>query len=257
MAKLLYQGHSSFRLTTAAGKVIYIDPFAGEGYKPLADLIVITHEHYDHNDVSKVPTAPRTIIIRSADALNGGVYRNFDYCGCHIQAVPAYNEHHDRSQCVGYLIDVDGARLYFAGDTSYTDYMPTLGKMAIDYAMLPIDGVFNMFPGDEGDVRIAYRRNGQLFGEVAHLNKSSGDRIEPRCKICSACGGCCFQQYAYSAQLLYKQKKVQEQFRKVGHLEVSVLPTIGMNAEFELRKDLGKLAEKGIEQRIILARQTS
>ena len=108
MAKLLYQGHSSFRLTTAAGKVIDIDPFAGEGYKPLADLIVITHEHYDHNDVSKVPTTPRTIIIRSADALNGGVYRNFDYCGCHIQAVPAYNEHHDRSQCVGYLIDVDG-----------------------------------------------------------------------------------------------------------------------------------------------------
>jgi L-ascorbate metabolism protein UlaG (beta-lactamase superfamily) len=146
MAKLLYQGHSSFRLTTAAGKVIYIDPFAGEGYKPLADLIVITHEHYDHNDVSKVPTTPRTIIIRSADALNGGVYRNFDYCGCHIQAVPAYNEHHDRSQCVGYLIDVDGVRLYFAGDTSYTDYMPTLGKMAIDYAMLPIDGVFNMGP---------------------------------------------------------------------------------------------------------------
>jgi 23S rRNA (uracil1939-C5)-methyltransferase len=98
-----------------------------------------------------------------------------------------------------------------------------------------VDG---MFPGDEGDVRIAYRRNGQLFGEVAHLNKSSGDRIEPRCKICSACGGCCFQQYAYSAQLLYKQKKVQEQFRKVGHMEVSVLPTIGTDDPYYYRNKI-------------------
>jgi len=98
-----------------------------------------------------------------------------------------------------------------------------------------VDG---MFPGDEGDVRITYRRNGQLFGEVAHLNKSSGDRIEPRCKICSACGGCCFQQYAYSVQLLYKQKKVQEQFRKVGHMEVSVLPTIGMDDPYYYRNKI-------------------
>ena len=38
MAKLLYQGHASLRLTTNSGKVIYVDPFAGEGYEPTADL---------------------------------------------------------------------------------------------------------------------------------------------------------------------------------------------------------------------------
>ncbi|MBP5092123.1 MAG: MBL fold metallo-hydrolase [Bacilli bacterium] len=146
MAKLLYQGHASFRLTTAEGKVIYIDPFAGVGYDKKADMILITHEHYDHNAVDIVNKDERTIQIRSSDALIGGVYYSFDYFGCHIQAVPAYNDHHNREECVGYLIDVEGVRLYFAGDTSTTDYMETLGKMDIDYAFLPIDGIYNMGP---------------------------------------------------------------------------------------------------------------
>ena len=48
MAKLLYQGHGSFRITTDEGKVIYVDPFAGEGYDLSADGILVTHGHYDH-----------------------------------------------------------------------------------------------------------------------------------------------------------------------------------------------------------------
>ena len=49
MATLLYQGHGSLRLTTDSGRVIYIDPFAGEGYDAPADLILVTHQHHDHN----------------------------------------------------------------------------------------------------------------------------------------------------------------------------------------------------------------
>ena len=146
MAKLLYQGHASFRLETKEGKIIYIDPFAGEGYDKMADLILVTHEHYDHNAVDIVPKGDRTIQIRSKDALQDGRYFAFDYFGCHIQAVPAYNKNHKKEECVGYLIDVDGVRLYFAGDTSTTDYMETLGRMGVDYAFLPIDGIYNMGP---------------------------------------------------------------------------------------------------------------
>ena len=52
MAELLYQGHGSFRICTAAGAVIYVDPFAGDGYDRAADLVLVTHEHYDHNQVA-------------------------------------------------------------------------------------------------------------------------------------------------------------------------------------------------------------
>ena len=78
MATLLFQGHASCRVTTRSGAVIYIDPFAGEGYDLPADLVLITHEHPDHNDLGKVTLKPDATVIRSADALAGGQYHTFD-----------------------------------------------------------------------------------------------------------------------------------------------------------------------------------
>lgn len=151
MAKLFYQGHSSFRLTTDEGIVIFIDPFAGEGYKTPADLVLITHEHYDHNAINLITRKPSTIIIRSADALAGGVYRHFDEFGVRIQAVPAYNSHHQRNQCVGYVLNFDGICLYHAGDTDLIPEMKDLAKYQIDYALLPIDGFYTMKPEDAAE----------------------------------------------------------------------------------------------------------
>ena len=48
MAKLLYQGHGSYRITADDGRVLYVDPYAGEGYDKPADIVLITHEHSDH-----------------------------------------------------------------------------------------------------------------------------------------------------------------------------------------------------------------
>jgi L-ascorbate metabolism protein UlaG (beta-lactamase superfamily) len=146
MTKLLYQGHSSVRITTNDGKYIFIDPFAGEGYDKPASLVLITHEHYDHNGINLINLTPRTIVIRAKDAYSGLIYRDFDECGVHIHAVAAYNAHHKKSECVGYVIDVDGIRIYHAGDTDNIPEMKDLTKLKIDYALLPIDGVYTMTP---------------------------------------------------------------------------------------------------------------
>jgi 23S rRNA (uracil1939-C5)-methyltransferase len=95
-----------------------------------------------------------------------------------------------------------------------------------------------MFPGEEGEVEISYRRAGELYGTLLKLTKTSPDRIEPRCKVASACGGCEFQQYAYKAQLLYKQKKVKEQFRKIAHMDVNPLPCLGMDNPYFYRNKI-------------------
>ncbi len=89
--------------------------------------------------------------------------------------------------------------------------------------------VTDIYPGEVGDIEIDYRRNGQLFGHVKRLANKSQDREEVRCPYFYQCGGCQFQDYAYSAQLLYKQNKVKEQFRKIAHMDVNPLPTLGMD----------------------------
>lgn len=152
MAKLLYQGHASLRITSDAGKVLYVDPYAGEGYEPTADLVLVTHEHYDHNATHIVPMSQRTIVVHSKDAFSDGIYRDFDYFGFEVHAVPAGNKNHDPSECVGFLIKVDGVLIYVAGDTDYMPFMNRLSRRGIDYAFLPIDGIYNMGPEEASRV---------------------------------------------------------------------------------------------------------
>ncbi len=144
MARLLYQGHGSFRLTTAAGAVVYVDPFAGEGYDRPADIILVTHEHGDHNAVFLVPKKPETVIFRSSDMHTGREYKTKTVLDVTVTAVPAYNRNHPADQCVGYMVEADGLRLYFAGDTSKTEEMGRMRSLNLDYAFLPTDGVYNM-----------------------------------------------------------------------------------------------------------------
>lgn len=145
MGQLLYQGHGSYRITTSEGIVIYIDPFAGEGYDVEADLILVTHEHNDHNHVELPKKKDTTIIIRQNTLKRGTIYNKTHVYGVEIEAVQAYNKNHDKSCCVGYVLRFDGIVLYAAGDTSLTDDMQNkLPLYDIDYALLPIDGIYNM-----------------------------------------------------------------------------------------------------------------
>lgn len=144
MAKLLYQGHGSMRLISKAKTVVYIDPYAGEGYDRQADLILVTHQHHDHNQIDLPPHADGCRIIQNMDALGEDGYRKFTVKDIEIEAVQAYNEKHAKSECVGYLVSVDGVLVYFSGDTARTEQMDTFAQRKIDYAFLPIDGIYTM-----------------------------------------------------------------------------------------------------------------
>lgn len=147
MGKLFYQGHGSYRIVSDKGIVIYVDPFAGEGYDLPADIILITHEHPDHNNLTLLHQNQGCTVIRPETILINGVYGSQSIDGIAIQAVPAYNSGHDKNKCVGYVIEVDGIKIYASGDTSTTDYMKdVLSQEKIDYALLPIDGFYNMNP---------------------------------------------------------------------------------------------------------------
>lgn len=145
MSEMLYQGHGSFRLTTNEGKTIYVDPYVGEGYDVPADLILVTHEHHDHNEVTRIAhQTPGCRVLRAADMLQNGVYRTEEAAGVTVQAVQAYNRNHAKEECVGFVLSFDRLTFYASGDTSRTEEMEELAKKHLDYAVYPCDGVYNM-----------------------------------------------------------------------------------------------------------------
>ena len=143
--ELYYQGHASARIETAEGKVIYIDPFAGDGYDLPADLILITHDHFDHTQTDLIREKnPDCVIISQKEALEGGTHQSFDFDYVKVEAVEAgYNRNHNVKDCVGYVLTFSNdAKVYFSGDTSKTPQMAEMD--GIDYAFFCCDGVYNM-----------------------------------------------------------------------------------------------------------------
>ena len=145
--KLFYMGHASLRVVTEDGKVIYIDPFIDSDYSMPADLILETHDHYDHSQLDKVKNLNDGYkIITEKDALANGIHNSFVFPFVKITSVEAgYNKNHDVNRCVGYVLEFNnGKKLYVSGDTSKTKQMAEMSSMNIDYAFYCCDGVYNM-----------------------------------------------------------------------------------------------------------------
>lgn len=159
MAPIHWLHHSSFRIETG-GKIIYIDPYKIIGTVP-ADYIFITHEHPDHlspADIKKI-AGKNTLIICSpqcAPELKGyniKVVRPgdvFEVGGIKCEAVAAYNNwkpfHQKKDQKVGYILEINGSRIYHAGDTDFIEEMKSLKNITV--AMVPVGGFFTMDPAE-------------------------------------------------------------------------------------------------------------
>ncbi|MCL1808558.1 MAG: MBL fold metallo-hydrolase [Clostridiales bacterium] len=194
MPKLLFQGHGSYRLTADDGRVAYVDPYKGKGYDKPADLILVTHQHSDHNRIDLCAKKPDCRIITNEEALAGGKHNSFDIDGILVQAVEAKNKNHDPKLCVGYIITLDGVKIYASGDTSLTKQMETFAGLELDYALFPGDGIFNMglaeaaecarLVGAKHNIIIhlkpgeSVRRKAEKWGAPNKLIVEPGDEIE-------------------------------------------------------------------------------
>ncbi len=156
-------GHASLRFD--GSKIIYTDPYQLKSSEPKADIVLITHAHYDHcvpEDVAKI-AKPSTIVVAPTDcakqfsskftiqSLRPGESTTID--GVKIEAVPAYNtnkEFHPRSNnWVGYIFTLDGERIYQAGDT---DAIPEMNSISADIVLLPIGGTYTMTATEAAEV---------------------------------------------------------------------------------------------------------
>ena len=160
-------GHAGF-LVRVAGKNVYIDPYRAPS-GPAADVILITHDHFDHfspDDVRRLagrrtrligpPTVTEQLKGRAVSITPG---ETAEVDGIELTAVAAYNTnklnsdgkpfHPRESGWVGFVLGAGGLRLYHTGDT---DVIPEMDQAAgVDVALLPVSGTYVMTPGEAAE----------------------------------------------------------------------------------------------------------
>jgi len=150
---LHWLGHDSFMLDY--GTVIYFDPYQIPKGSPEADLILITHDHFDHcspADVQNLSSGDTVVVTNASSAkqLSGKVEilkagETLEVKNVKIEAFPAYNTnkkfHPKKSGGLAFLLNIEGISIYHAGDTDLIEEMNTIHP---DIALLPVSGTYVM-----------------------------------------------------------------------------------------------------------------
>jgi L-ascorbate metabolism protein UlaG (beta-lactamase superfamily) len=171
---LKWLGHASFQIK-AEGKTIYVDPYEGE-YSEKADLVLVTHSHFDHCDTIKIDqihkadtvvVAPFPLFLASVSKTGKTVKtlkpgEEMTFGNIKVRAVEAYNNKrfkssgnpfHPKGSGVGYLISAEGKTVYHAGDT---DLIPEMKQLdSIDVALLPSGGTYTMDGTEAAEAALA------------------------------------------------------------------------------------------------------
>lgn len=159
--------HATLKFTDSDGTVVYVDPFSEvlSGNEEPADLIISTHDHFDHFDPKAIQALKKrdTVVVcteQSVDEVPEDIsYKvikpgtGVDAKGIHIRGVPAYNvdkfrepgtPFHPEGFCTGVIFELDGIKFYHASDTDPIDEMDDLADEGIDVAFLPAGGHYTM-----------------------------------------------------------------------------------------------------------------
>ena len=151
---------NSIRIASRVG-VIYVDPLEILDERHDADYILITHDHYDHfspEDIRKVAKADSILVVPEKmagkaqevsdavgrmETVKPSIYREIN--GLEFETIPAYNTlkpfHPKSAEWVGYILRIDGKRIYIAGDTDATKEAKAV---KCDIAIVPIGGTYTM-----------------------------------------------------------------------------------------------------------------
>ncbi|MFZ5595765.1 MAG: MBL fold metallo-hydrolase [Bacillota bacterium] len=143
-------GHACFLITLGDGKTIITDPFGDSvGYPQpglKADLVTVSHQHYDHNAVDKVGGSPRVIDTEGAHS-----YKNIS-----VHGIPSWHDKNEGSQRGGnimFVIEAEGVRVCHLGDLGHTlnpDQVSRLGRM--DVLLIPVGGFYTIGPDEAARV---------------------------------------------------------------------------------------------------------
>ncbi len=153
---LKWLGHDGFAVTTG-DLTLMIDPFKVESDSK-ADIILVTHAHYDHcspEDIARL-AKPTTVIVTEPESAEKvreickdvrvlAPGENLSVSGIAIETHPAYNTNKDfhpkAKNWLGFIVTMDGTRIYHAGDT---DLIPEMDDLSVDIALLPVSGTYVM-----------------------------------------------------------------------------------------------------------------